>query len=63
MKIKVPPGFPFPLFVRFRINCERIVVVKCLKRASGSFAGAGESKRENVCFTGTGRGRSVIAPW
>lgn len=62
MKIKVPTGFPFPLIARFRVNCVRIVVVKCLKRASGSFVGMGESKREKVCFTGTGRGSSVIAP-
>lgn len=46
----------------FFTSVERIVVVKCLNRASGSFCGERLSIRVNVCLTEIGSGRSVIAP-
>lgn len=45
-----------------RTSAERTVVVKYLKRASGSLVGEMLSKREKVCFIGTGRGTSEMAP-
>lgn len=62
MKITVPaPPLPRPLAM-FLTSVERTVVVKCLNRASGSFAGFRLSMREKVCLTETGSGSSVMAP-
>lgn len=63
MKIRVPDvlGFP-PLPVELRTRDESTALVKYLKRSSGSFTGEVELNREKVCLTGTGSGRSRIAP-
>lgn len=60
--MSVPVPFDLPVPVQLRASDERTVLVKYLKRASGSFAGLSASKRENVCFTGTGTGRLTMAP-
>lgn len=61
MKIRVPE-LPLLLAVIFFTRDDRIVVVKCLNRASGSLDGDRLSIRVKVCLIETGRGRSVIAP-
>lgn len=62
MKINVPPaaGFlPRPISLT---SDDSTVVVKCLKRASGSLAGVRQSNRANVCLGDTGSGTSDMAP-
>lgn len=60
MRVPEPPLLLRP--VMFFTSVERIVVVKCLKRASGSLDGERLSIRVKVCFTDTGSGSSVMAP-
>lgn len=62
MKIRVPEPPDFPVPGLFRKKGERIALVKYLKRASGSFAGETESKRENVFLIGIESGDSRMAP-
>jgi hypothetical protein len=62
MKIRVPEPPICPAPSHFRKRGERIVLVKYLKRVSGSFAREIESKREKVCLTGIGSGSSRMAP-
>lgn len=62
MKMIVPaPPLLRPLAM-FLTSVERTVDVKCLNRASGSFACERLSMREKVCLIETGNGSSVMAP-
>lgn len=61
--MSVPPALALlRLVVMLRTREDKMVVVNCLNRASGSLAGERQSKREKVCLTGTGSGSSEIAP-
>lgn len=62
MKISVPAALDLLPADQLRASEERMVLVKYLKRASGSLMGDVQSNREKVCLTGTGTGRSTIAP-
>lgn len=61
--MRVPATLDFPELDNWRVKEDKTVLVKYLNLASGSLAGLRESKRENVCRTGIGRGTSRIAPW